>query len=132
MTTSKNIKSPRRESRKGGEKPRAQVTTVRLDAAVLDGLRVLETHGDVRPLNKWVNMALADLIEKRAATIEAQLDQALESIRAYRKVDPGHKRALRAFIDAEVAHAAEDPMEGTPEPHPAGPAVSMVRKILRG
>jgi hypothetical protein len=108
------------------------VTTVRLDAAVHEGLRVLETHGDVRPLNKWVNMALADLIDRRAATIESQLDQALESIRAYRKADPGHKRALRAFIDAEVTHAAEDPMEGTPEPRAAGPAVSMVRKILRG
>jgi hypothetical protein len=108
------------------------VTTVRLDAAVQEGLRVLETHGDGRPLNKWVNMALADLIERRTATIESQLDQALESIRAYRKTDPGHKRALRAFIDAEVTHAAEDPMEGTPEPRAAGPAVSMVRKILRG
>jgi hypothetical protein len=132
MTTPKNSKAVSSDVKKASRKMRPQVTTVRLDADVQEGLRVLETHGDVRPLNKWVNMALADLIERRAATIESQLDQALESLRAYRKTDPGYKRALRAFIDAEVAHAAEDPMEGTAKPGSAGPAVSMVRKILRG
>ena len=132
MTTPKNSKVASIDVKKASRKMRPQVTTVRLDADVQEGLRVLETHGDVRPLNKWVNMALADLIERRAATIESQLDQALESLRAYRKTDPGHKRALRAFIDAEVTHDAEDPMEGNPEPRSAGPAVSMVRKILRG
>lgn len=84
------------------------------------GLQVLEAHSGVkRPLNKWVNMALAALIDRQAATIEDELDQALQSIKAYRKTDPGYKQAIKAFIDAEVAFAAEDPMEGSREPRPA-------------
>jgi predicted transcriptional regulator len=112
---------------------RPQVTTIRLDDAVQKGLRMLEAHSGVkRPLNKWVNIALADFIDRHAATLERELDQALKNIRAYRKTDPGYKRAIKAFIEAEVAHAAQDPMEGSPEPRAAGPAVSMVREMLRG
>lgn len=111
----------------------AQVTTIRLDEAVQRGLRILEAHSGVkRPLNKWVNIALAELIERQAATVESELDQALKNIRAYRKTDPGYKRAIKAYIAAEVAHAAADPMEGSPEPQRAGPALSMVRGMLRG
>lgn len=133
MVSSKRTKSTRSRVAKGAPKARLQVTTIRLDQAVQEGLRVLEAHGGVRrPLNKWVNMALADLIERQAATLENELDQALQSIRAYRKTDPGYKRAIKAFINAEVAHAAQDPMEGSPEPQATGPAVSMVREILRG
>lgn len=112
---------------------RPQVTTIRLDAAVHEGLRLLKAHSGVKqPLNKWVNLALADFIEKQATTLEAELEQALTNIRAYRKRDPGYKRAIRAFIEAEVACAAEDPMQGTPEPQAAGQAVSMVRALLHG
>ena len=112
---------------------RPQVTTIRLDEAVQKGLRMLQAHSSVkRPLNKWVNLALADFIEKQATTLEVELEQALKNIRAYRKTDPGYKRAIKALIDAEVAFATEDPMEGTHEPQPAGPAVAMVRKALRG
>ena len=97
------------------------------------GLRILETHGGVkRPLNKWVNMALAQLIEKQVASLEEELAQALRNINAYRKTDPGYKRAIKAFIDAEVTYAAQDPMEGASKPPAAGPAVAMVREMLRG
>lgn len=110
-----------------------QVTTIRLDEAVQKGLRILETHGGVkRPLNKWVNMALAQLIEKQVASLEEELAQALRNINAYRKTDPGYKRAIKAFIDAEVTYAAQDPMEGASKPPAAGPAVAMVREMLRG
>ena len=110
-----------------------QVTTIRLDEAVQKGLRMLEANGGVkRPLNKWVNIALADFIDRQAATLESELEQALKNIRAYRRTDPAYKRAIKAFIDAEVTHAAEDPMAGSPEPQAAGPAVSMVRELLRG
>lgn len=110
-----------------------QVTTIRLDEAVQRGLRILEAHSGVkRPLNKWVNIALAELIERQAATVESELDLALKNIRAYRKADPGYKRAIKAYIAAEVAHAAADPMEGSPKPQRAGPALSMVRGMLRG
>lgn len=112
---------------------RPQVTTIRLDEAVQEGLRMLRAHSGVKqPLNKWVNLALADFIEKQATALEVELEQALKNIRAYRKRDPGYKRAIKAFIDAEVACAAEDPMQGAPEPQAAGPAVSMVRTMLHG
>lgn len=114
-------------------KLRPQVTTIRLDATVQQGLSLLEAYGGVtRPLNKLVNLALADFIDRHAATLEGELQQALKSVRAYRKIDPGYKRAIQAFIEAEVVHAGEDPMEGSAEPPAAGPAVLMVREILRG
>jgi hypothetical protein len=92
---------------------------------------VLQAHSGVkRPLNKWVNLALADFIEKQAATLEIELEQALTNIRAYRKTDPGYKRAIKALIDAEVSFAAEDPMQGKRQA--AGPALSMVRQMLHG
>jgi len=133
MVTAKLKKSTRSRATKTAPKAPPQVTTIRLDEAVQKGLRVLEAHSGVkRPLNKWVNIALAALIDRQAATLESELDQALRNIKAYRKTDPGYKRAIKAFIDAEVAFAAEDPMEGSREPQAAGPAVSMVRAMLRG
>lgn len=112
---------------------RPQVTTIRLDESVQSALRVLQAHSGVkRPLNKWVNLALAEFIEKQAATLETELEQSLKNIRACRKADPGYKRAIKALIDAEVSFAAVDPMQGTREPRAAGPAVSMVRQMLHG
>lgn len=75
---------------------------------------------------------LADFIDRQLAPIEEELDQALKNIKAYRKTDPGYKKAIKAFIEAEVAHAAQDPMEGARERPAVGPAVSMVREMLRG
>ena len=107
MVTAKPRKSPRARATKAAPETRPQVTTSRLDEAVQKGLQVLEAHSGVkRPLNKWVNIALAALIDRQAATLERELDQALRNIKAYRKTDPGYRRAIRAFIDAEVAFAA--------------------------
>lgn len=133
MVTKSSPQAARRSSAASAAPARPQVTTIRVDEAVQRGLRMLEAHSGVkRPLNKWVNMALAELIDRQAATVESELDQALKNIRAYRKSDPGYKRAIKAFIAAEVAHAAADPMEGRPEPLAAGSALSMVRGMLRG
>ena len=133
MITAKLKKSTRSRATKTAPKAPPQVTTIRLDEVVQKGLRVLEAHSGVkRPLNKWVNIALAALIDRQAATLQSELDQALRNIKAYRKTDPGYKRAIKAFIDAEVAFAAKDPMEGSRDPQAAGPAVSMVRAMLRG
>jgi hypothetical protein len=133
MVTTKNKRPTRDRATKAVPEARPQVTTIRLEEAVQKGLQVLEAHSGVkRPLNKWVNIALAALIDRQAATLERELDQALRRIKAYRKADPGYRRALNAFIDAEVALAAEDPMEGSRAPQAAGPAVAMVREMLRG
>ena len=133
MVATKPHKPRRARATKAASGARPQVTTIRLDAAVQKGLQVLEAHSGVkRPLNKWVNIALAALIDRQAATLEHELDQALRNIKTYRKTDPGYRRAIKAFIDAEVAFAAEDPMEGRRSPQAAGPALSMVREMLRG
>lgn len=133
MTTSKPKKSARVFVAKANPKARPRVSTIRLDEGVQKGLQILKAHGGAKlSLNKMVNAALATIIDKQSATLESELDQALRNIRAYRKTDRGYKRAIKAFIDAEVAFAAEDPMEGTREPQAAGPAVSMVREMLRG
>ena len=133
MAKSKLKKSARVRVAKANPQVRPLVSTIRLDEGVQKGLRILKAHSRNKlSLNKLVNIALAALIDKQAATIESELDQALRNIKAYRKTDPGYKRAIKAFIDAEVAFAAEDPMEGTREPQAAGPAVSMVREMLRG
>lgn len=133
MTTSKLTPPTRTRAAKTVAKAPPQVTTIRLDDAVQKGLRLLEAHSGVkRPLNKWVNLALAELINRQADTLEAELEQALQNIKAYRKTDPGYKRAIKAFIDAEVAHAGEDPMEGSHEPPTPGPALAMIREMLRG
>ena len=133
MATSKLKKSARVRVAKALPEARPRVSTIRLDEGVQKGLQLLKAHSGAKlSLNKMVNAALATLIDKQAATLESELDQALRNIRAYRKTDPGYKRAIKAFIDAEVAFAAEDPMEGTREPQVAGPAVSMVREMLRG
>lgn len=133
MATLKRKKSARIHVMKADSQARPQVTTIRLNEAVRKGLRFLEAHSGVkRPLNKWVNIALAELIDRRSAAVEDELEQALRNIKGYRKTDPGYKRAIKGFIDAEVAFAAEDPMEGTREPQATGPAVSMVREMLRG
>jgi len=133
MATLKPRKSARVGVAKARPKALPRVSTIRLDEGVQQGLELLKTHGGAKlSLNKMVNAALAALIDKQAANLESELDQALRNVRAYRKTDPGYKRAIKAFIDAEAAFAAEDPMEGTRELQPAGPAVSMVREMLRG
>ena len=133
MSTASQKTSSRAHAAKATPKAKSQVTTIRLDAAVHKGLQVLEAHSGVkRPLNKWVNIALAALIDRQAATLEHELDHALRQIKTYRKTDPGYRRAIRAFIDAEVAFARGDPMEGSRTRQAAGPALTMVRGMLRG
>jgi predicted transcriptional regulator len=125
-----NVRTRRKKPASSG---RPQVTTVRLDPEVQKGLRLLQTYSGInRPLNKWINLALADFIAKQSASLERELDQALKNVRAYRRNDPGYKRAIESLIDAEASLADQDPMEGGPEPRPAGPAVSLVREALDG
>ena len=130
-----NPKKPARPSGTPAKKTalgRAQVTTIRIREDVQAGLRILEAHSGVkRPLNKWVNLALADFIDRQIALIEESSTRPSKTSRLT-ATDPGYKKAFKAFIDAEVARARDDPMEGASERPAVGPAVSMVREILRG
>lgn len=132
MVTLKPKKSSRVRVAKTNPKALHRVVTVRLDEGVRKGLHRLQVRSSAKlSLNELANAALATFIEKQAA-LDNELDQALRNFRAYRKADPGYKRAIKAFIDAEVAFAAGRSMEGAREPQVAGPAVSMVREMLRG
>ena len=118
---------------KANEQAKPHVSTIRLDDNVRAGLQIFMAHSGVKwSLNKIANVAIAAFIDHQVDTIESELDQALRNIEAYRKSGHPHRHAIKAFIDAEVAFAATDPMEGTREPQMAGPAVSVVREILSG
>lgn len=112
--------------------------TLRLIPEFEEGLALLRrTLG--KPVNKMVNEAVGEYIEKRTAEIETDLTGVLEQIKAYRRADPHFRRDLDGFVNAEAAHGAADPMEGVVydvEPPPAkakaGPVLSMVREKLRG
>src|SRR5439155_25538513 len=71
-------------------------TTFRLDPHFQKGLALL---GRVRklPLNRMVNEAVGEYLESRAAAVEADLEQTLRHIRAYRKADPDFESAIAAF-----------------------------------
>ena len=127
-----------------------RVKTLRLEPMFEQGLVILKgvLH---KPINKMVNEAVGEYIERRAAEVEAELTSTLEQLRAYRRADPGFSVERRAFIDAEARYGKDDPAEGrvvTVAPPPGAyasrraaasgpasnadnPALAMVRELLR-
>ena len=105
-------------------------TTYRLDPHFQKGLALL---GKVRklPLNRMVNEAVGEYLESRAAAVEADLEETLRRVRAYREADPNFESAISRFADAEAALAGEDPVEGRTA-SAAGPAQRLVRQLIRG
>ena len=94
------------------------------------------------PINKMVNEAVGEYIQKRSAEVESNLTGVLEQLKAYRRADPNFQYDLDQFVAAEARFGAQDPVEGvvyqvTPpvaaaKKPKAGPALTMVREILRG
>ncbi len=84
-----------------------------------------------KPLNKLVNEAVDDYVERRPAEVESELGETLPRNRAARRKDPTFKRAIAEFAAAEAHYAKSDPIEGTVV-HAAesGPAQSLVRSML--
>ena len=64
------------------------------------------------PLNRLVNEAVGEYLEGRAASMQADLEETLRRLRAYRKSDPDFEGAITTFAEAEADLAAEDPVEG--------------------
>ncbi len=125
--------------------------TLRLAPLFEEGLAMLKgvLH---KPINKMVNEAVGEYIARRTTEVETQLTTTLDELKAYRLADPEFSTARQAFIEAEARYGKEDPMEGrlvtvTPPAgvyasrHPRvdkpvtsiqeGPAVTMVREVLR-
>jgi hypothetical protein len=64
--------------------------------------------------------------------VEADLEETLRRVRAYREADPNFESAISGFVNAEAAVAGEDPVEGKTGSAAAGPAQRLVRKLIRG
>ncbi len=105
-------------------------TTYRLEPRFQKGLALLRQVRKT-PLNRMVNEAVGEYLESRSATVEAELEEILRRVRAYRKVDPNFESAIVRFADAEAAFAKNDPAEGKVASS-AGPAQKLVRDLIRG
>lgn len=114
--------------------------TLRLRPEFEVGLGILK---DVlrKPINKMVNEAVGEYIERRAAEVEADLYGVLGKLKAYKRADQKFAAARAQFVEAEARHGADDPVEGVVfdvEPprrsagkSKTGPSQSMVREFLR-
>jgi predicted transcriptional regulator len=109
--------------------------TLRIDAEERIALEHLsELEG--RPINQLLNEAIKSYLSQQSPK-EASLEASLSALQKYRKRDPGFKRAIAAFVDAEARHA--DPLEGKPvegqfvggQFQPVGPVQSKIRDLLR-
>jgi hypothetical protein len=69
---------------------------------------------------------------RKEARVPGSGDDVARRLRGYRQADPGFKRSIRAFVDAEAQYGADDPAEGRLTPPETGPALSMVRALIRG
>ena len=82
-------------------------------------------------MNRLVNEAIGEYLEARAATIEAELEETLRRVKAYRQTDPDFVSAISKFADAEAESAAQDPVEGQTT-RAKGPSQRLVRELIRG
>lgn len=82
--------------------------TLRIDLAERAALESLSKI-EGRPINQLLNEAIKVYLNRRGRQ-ERSLETTLESLRAYRKRDPGFQRASAAFVEAEAS--LEDPLEG--------------------
>jgi hypothetical protein len=119
-----------RYSRPASQKAPRKATTFRLDPRFQHGLMLL---GEVRkvPLNRLVNEAIGEYLDAHAASIEADLEETLRRLRAYRKSDPDFEVAIGKFAEAEAELAAGDPVEGKTT-RAQGPTQRLVRDLIRG
>ena len=106
--------------------------TLRIDAeerVALENLSRIEG----RPMNQLLNEAIKGYLRQRGRK-ERSLEANLASLRAYRKKDPGFRKAMQEFVEAEAT--LDDPLEGEvvetkpKERKAAGPVQSKIRDIL--
>jgi len=108
--------------------------TLRIDSKERSALKHLSKI-EGRPINQLLNEAIKGYL-RRCGQKERSLEADLAALRAYRKKDPGFKRAIAAFVDADMI--LDDPLEGETfegelvdgKLKPAGPVQKKVREIL--
>jgi hypothetical protein len=104
-------------------------TTVRLKPETRRGLELLQDALGVT-MNRLMNDALALFVSTRTAMLQSDLEASLARIKRYRKSHPGFSTDFEEIAKAEITHRGEDPFEGVPYRDAAGPAVSMVRRVI--
>ena len=113
--------------------PRAAFT-LRIDLEERKALKSLSKI-EGRPINQLLNEAIKSYLIRRGQK-ERGLEANLAGLRAYREQDPGFRRSIAAFVEAEASF--EDPLEGEPtegqfvegQLKPAGPVQTKIRELL--
>lgn len=124
----------------GDASPVVRAKTLRLRPEFEVGLGILKRVLR-KPINKMVNEAVGEYIEKRAAEVETDLYGVLETLKAYKRADRKFAAARAQFVEAEARYGADDLVEGVvfdvePPQRSAGksktgPSQTMVRELLR-
>jgi hypothetical protein len=115
--------------RKTAAAPTRVQTTLRLEPELRSGLEVLQTALGT-PLNKLVNMAVADFVAAKAAHVESELEAALKKIKALRRADPTFAKEFKAIAAAEIKYRKHDPVEGKAFREQPASAVALVRRVV--
>jgi hypothetical protein len=109
--------------------------TLRIDAPERDALRSL-SKVEGRPVNQLLIEAIRSYLGQKGRR-ERNLESNLKTLREYRRKDPGYKRAIAAFAEAEAR--VKDPLEGEPVESPSdqhsapiGPLQSKLREVISG
>lgn len=120
----------RSDGARTGKRSARRATTFRLEPRLQRGLELLS---DVRkaPLNRLVNEAVDKYLDDQAASVEADLEDTLQRIKAFRNSDPDFEGAIAAFAEAEADRAAEDPVEGRTT-RARRPVRRLGRELIRG
>jgi hypothetical protein len=103
--------------------------TLRIESEERDALANLSKI-EGRPVNQLLNEAIKSYLQLRG-TKERSLENSLARLRSYREKDPGFKKAISAFVEAEARFA--DPVEGSwyeEPPVEQGPVQSRIRELL--
>ncbi|HEX4425738.1 MAG TPA: hypothetical protein VH079_10090 [Terriglobales bacterium] len=107
--------------------------TLRIDAEERTALEHLSKI-EGRPINQLLNEAIKTYLGQRGRKEEA-LAENLASLKAYRKKDPGFRRAIASFVGAEAS--LNDPLEGelieesvADKSKTAGPLQKKIREVM--
>lgn len=106
--------------------------TLRIDAPERDALKSLSKI-EGRPINQLLIEAIRSYLGQKGRK-ERALEVNLKMLREYRRKDPGFRRAIAAFVEAEATQ--KDPLEGEPvESQPdtqIGALQSKLREVIDG
>jgi hypothetical protein len=91
------------------------------ERAALENLSKIEE----RPVNELLREAIKDHLTRRELN---NLEGTMSALRIYRKQDPGFKKAMDEFVEAEAAF--NDPLDGGWTEDQLGPVQRTIRDIL--